>query len=253
MGKKLFFRRAASIAAALSMTSVLACPVMAYDYTQSLAEHQLNLDGSTQKATLMGSAETIDQYEFEMPSDGTVTIKMVCYGYGGKATGMDYSLKSADYLTTYQFSSVYTGSDIDPEVVTLQAALGKGNYVLRIDDKTSAWSTENVTYSVSASFTAADSHNETEPNDSIAQAMTLPANQKVSGFIWKDDPEDYYKMVIDHDASVDITTKNNLSYGSAFVLDEDGEYVTNCLWAGHSFTRTTDLKGRNILHPGNGF
>ena len=103
-------------------------------------------------------------------------------------------------------NDVRYGSEESPKIYEDTMDLEAGTYYIRVNKDGNS----TGTYDLIASFRAAG-NNETEPNNTPAQAQTLSMNQTVTGYISYQDDNDYYRVVLTQPGklSVRLTSRIN--------------------------------------------
>jgi hypothetical protein len=175
-------------------------PSHAANYTLSIG-----VNGS---GVLDATVNRSDRWAITVPEDGSLTIT-VTQELAGDLLDMDF------FDTDGVSELARSRSNGSVESVTV-ANLRPGTYYL----VPFYYSGSVVNYNISATFTANSLPNDTEPNDTVAQAQTIPLNGSVTGHIGYTsggtfDASDYFKITIPADGRLVLTVTQ----------DRDGDVV----------------------------
>ncbi len=149
-----------------------------------------------------------DYYTVSTPSAGWLTITVQSF-----VNYTDCTIYNADQTKSYSRLAV-TGSTTDPGTKFATLAFEKGTYKIKI--------AKDCKYRIKGSFIAAG-NNEAEPNNVFTQAMSLPENQTVTGFISQEDRTDFYAISIPTKRKIKITAKSEI-HGYNYIKLYDSDY-----------------------------
>lgn len=171
--------------------------------------------------------DTIDMYKITLKKPGRLGIDISSY------------VDSYTYIRLYDnnnkeiFSTNTEGSSKNPAKYMKTIDLEPGNYYLNINGD-SLWDRNTGKYQLKTTFTAANS-NETEPNNGIVEAQTLPFNKTITGFLSWNDTEDYYKISLPKKGKVTFTSVSYVeSYTNFQLINNRNEVVVNNYATGSS-------------------
>lgn len=123
-------------------------------------------------------------YKFSIPSDGTVTIKLMCYLYE-----VYFSLYNSDFSNRITGNNYWGGTPSSPKTETIAVDLSKGTYYIKISEFG-----DTGKFKLNASFKSFGA-NEKEPND-YEHAMTLCSAKEITGALTRQDDADWYKITL---------------------------------------------------------
>ncbi len=173
--------------------------------------------------------DSADWYKVTTNADGRLRLTMTS-GNGKNVWAYLY-----DNDGTTQLAQGYTAGSA---VVVNKDGLAAGTYYIRVNTYyTGDW----APYTLADSLFVPTQANDTEPNDTKAQALTLPVNSSTTGhtnyyYNLLKDGQDWYKLTTTSDGNININiASNNGQYVWAYLYDNDG---ITLLGSGYSATST---------------
>ncbi|HEX5155262.1 MAG TPA: pre-peptidase C-terminal domain-containing protein [Parafilimonas sp.] len=160
--------------------------------------------------------DSVDWYKVTTNGDGRLRLTMK----SGNGQNVWAYLFDNDAKT--QLAAGYTSGEA---VVVNKDGLAAGTYYVRVN---TYYTTEWAPYTLSDSLFKPTQANDTEPNDSKAQALTLPLNGSVTGhtnyyYKLKKDSADWYKLTTDKDGMITIGIQSHNGQNVwAYLFDNNG-------------------------------
>lgn len=178
--------------------------------------------------------DTYDWYKVTTNADGRLRLTMT------SANGQNVYAYLYDNDGTTELASSYTSGSA---VVVNKDGLSAGTYYVRVN---TYYSSEFAPYTLADSLFTPAQPNDTEPNDTKAQAITLAENSTTTGHInyyynLLKDGADWYKLTTTRDGMISITiTSNNGQNVWAYLYDNDGTTQLNAQYTTGTTTLNTD-------------
>ncbi len=241
--KKSFVKAKALFAFAVMFTMMVVLGSFKLSVSAGSNEKFFNLATNNQfvegKFTSTNSAQ-YHYYTITLPSDGYLSV--ICKnddinGHWGRY--IEVELFNKDATGDYFFRmDPETGNSAEERSV----ALVKGQYTLKITDEEG----KQGSYKVKAKFNAAG-NNEKEPNNIFDQAMQLPENTEITGFLCANDDKDYYKINLNTERTIRLyfSGTDNQHY---YINDNNYLEKWSYSWAsGEHYTDQTLPAGTNYI------
>ena len=228
------------------------CFIACLATTASAADHPVN--GNYVPYTYE-TPDTDVIHSFTLTTSGTVTINV---NTNFNTAALVYNASTDEPYIAGTNHGIY-GQPSSPATETFKLDLEAGNYYIKISGS-SLNEHSTGTYLIKIAQTASGA-NETEPNDSFEQAMGLPQNSLVTGFISLDNPCDFYKIslssnqkilltMILHDNAESEISKRITIYNSDYEQQSTNDFYSDT--AGGSDTKEIELtKGTYYLKVDN--
>ena len=203
----------------------------------------LSLNGAYVEGELTKS-EHAKYYKFTIPSDGTVTLRMMTYCYQTELYLYNEDVEEIDLV------SVVSGTSSQPESNNNHGNtydLSKGTYYIKVDTFYSI-SEAFGRYKVKVDFESFNT-NEKEPNDYDCP-MTLNKNATITGALTEQDDVDWYKITISRKSNVNINLNHYLGTVRIGLYNPDlsVEYFDTASYSSNVKPKTENYK--EVLTPG---
>ncbi len=151
--------------------------------------------------------ESIITHPFTLTTSGTVTVNVQAQFIA------NVKLCNADTDKEYDSKYGIYGTPTAPKTETIKLDLEAGKYYISVSSSQLSDPSTGV-YRIKISQTPSGS-TEIEPNDNFAQAMNLPRETLITGFISWDNPNDFYKITLPANEKIALTMiLNENAYGS---------------------------------------
>ena len=213
------------ILALVMVLSVLPVTALALEDTESnntLPTAQVVALGDTIDGSI-DVKKDVDWYKFTLEASGKVTLKITSY-----MNAYSMWLLNADGSELVKKWSQRSDSSTGMRTDTYSYHLTDGTYYILLSGEYNignAWN-EYATgdYTIKTDYVNANA-TETEDNDTIAQAETLPLYDTVHGQIALTDVYDFYKIELPASGLLTLDMTAYLSYHSLFLFNEDGNEI----------------------------
>jgi len=178
--------------------------------------------------------DSVDWYKVTTNADGRLRLTMT----SGNGQNVWAYLFDNDAKTV--LANGYTSGSA---VVVNKDGLAAGTYYIRVN---TYYNTEWAPYTLSDSLFKPTQANDTEPNSSKAQALTLPLNGSVTGhtnyyYNLVKDSADWYKLTTDEDGMITIGIQSHNGQNVwAYLFDNDGTTLLNSAYSSGSTSYTFD-------------
>lgn len=183
----------------------------------------ISLDGNWTDGNCAAEGD-VGLYAFTTTAAGKVAIEV----QGMSLSWADVSLQNKDMTKEYWSKRILDASISNPVTVSESKVLEAGIYVIKITP--SDYHDNNTgTYRVKGSFTALN-NNETEPNNTFAQAQGLAPNQSVTGVISEDDALDFYSFTITQKQRVKVDVGAYMNQLDWSVWDKNYKCINEGGW-----------------------
>ncbi len=172
---------------------------------------------SSDAGTLTSSTDADDWWKVTITADGELDINTTA-----SVTGMDIDLYLYDVNGTTLLAGYEMGSQITER--THYNNLLPGTYFV----KAHLYSTISGSYTISSTFTPTGLTNDTENNDSMQVAITLPLNGSITGHLGfysngYTDRNDWWKVIIPSDGKLVVNTTSDATLDiDLFLFDVNG-------------------------------
>ncbi len=154
-------------------------------------------------------------YRFTIPSDGTVTFKLMTYCYY-----TDLYLYDEDVANGRQLICP-SGSVAEPSTGSVDLVMSKGSYYIKVSTHSST-SNSYGKFKVQADFKSFNTTN-IEPNNDNETAMSLSKNTLVTGALTQQDDADWYKFIVTSNCKVTLSFTHY--FNRYFDLYRSGNYT----------------------------
>lgn len=178
--------------------------------------------------------DTADWYKVTTNADGRLRLTMT------SANGQNVWAYLYDNDGTTLLANSYTSGSA---VVVNKDGLAAGTYYIRVN---TYYNSEWAPYTLADSLFSPEQVNDTEPNDTKAQALTLPLNGSKTGhtnyyYNLQKDGQDWYKVTTTLDGMISLTVQSNNGQNVwAYLYDNDGITQLNAQYTTSSTTFKTD-------------
>ena len=148
------------------------------------ADYNITADGAWKIGTV--SSGNTDTYRVTLKENGWLTLTARSYTTSGRV-----ELYNDDMSKCY-YGTWLNGSNSVPAVGSSSYALRAGTYIVKMGNGSS-----KMKYKLKLEFRASGVvNNESEPNNTFAQAMKIKTGTDINGFISEDDWADFYKITL---------------------------------------------------------
>ncbi|NNV55171.1 T9SS type A sorting domain-containing protein [Limnovirga soli] len=181
----------------------------------------------------IATRDTFDWYKVTTVADGRLRLTMQSFN------GQNVSW----YLYDNDGTTLLTNGNTTGTLSTNRDGLAAGTYYVRVN---TYYGNEFASYTLSDSLFLPAQANDTEPNDTKAQALTFAANSTITGhtgyyYNLVRDGFDWYKLTLPSDANLQLTlTSNNGQNVSCYLYDNDGTTQLNYMNTTSTATINTD-------------
>ncbi|MBP3297770.1 MAG: PPC domain-containing protein, partial [Lachnospiraceae bacterium] len=177
--------------------------------------------GSTIKGSI-APLKDVDFYSFTLSESGKVTLDMTSYMKNYVLSIYDTSSNVLWYIDDKAYKE-----DVGFREDEYYIYLEKGTYYLKVTgqvtiDYDGYLSTGN--YFIETSFVSVNA-NESEPNNSVANANTINLGSTVKGLIAQNDKMDFYAFTLGESGSVKLEMTSYLKNYSFIIYDKTGEQI----------------------------
>ena len=180
------------------ITAIIAPTSMAkaadFDYTT------MSTNGSWYESYI-DDYNTVDYYKITIPSDGTVTIKLMYY-----MNWIYYTLYNSDLSSSIERANPNGGSSSSPVTKTYEYDLSEGTYYIKIEKD----GNRTGKYKINSKFISFG-NNENEPND-YEHAMNLESNTTITGGLTIQDEVDWFKIYIPDRCNINIKLSSYINW-----------------------------------------
>ncbi|QEC67046.1 T9SS type A sorting domain-containing protein [Panacibacter ginsenosidivorans] len=178
--------------------------------------------------------DTFDWYKVTTNADGRLRLTMT------SANGQNVWAYLYDNDGSTVLASGYTSGSA---VVVNKDGLSAGTYYVRVN---TYYNTEWAPYTLADSLFSPAQTNDVEPNDTKAQAVTLPLNGSKTGHVnyyynLQKDGQDWYKLTTTEDGMISLTIQSHNGQNVwAYLYDNDGTTQLNAAYTTSSTTIKSD-------------
>ena len=210
------FRKLLSLLLVIFCTSSMLWADTEPDNDTPAGADNLSLD-VPENGTLNFAGDLVDYYAFTTTDDGQINLSMT-----GDVNYLTIQILDADGTTILGTTTNYAPLSISV------SNLAAGNYYASIV----AYAAYSGNYALTATVTPANFANDSEPNDTYTNALTLAENGSANGHIGyrnnggSYDTDDWYSVTTTSDGTITATFTNETGkYNTIYIYDNDGTTI----------------------------